>query len=47
LAKLQAQIAVRSLFARAPNLRPDPSRPVAWYRTAANRGPIHLPVLGD
>jgi cytochrome P450 len=47
LARLQSQIALRALLARAPRLRPDPSRPVTWYRTAANRGPIHLPVLCD
>ena len=47
LARLQSQIALRALLARAPRLRPDPARAVAWYRTSANRGPIHLPVLCD
>jgi cytochrome P450 len=47
LARLQSQIALRALLVRAPRLRPDPARAVVWYRTAANRGPIHLPVLCD
>lgn len=47
LARLQSRIALQALLARAPHLRPDPARAVAWYRTAANRGPVHLPVLCD
>jgi len=47
LARLQSEIALRALLARAPRLRQDPARAVVWYRTAANRGPIHLPVLCD
>jgi cytochrome P450 len=47
LARLQSRIALQALLTRAPRLRPDPARAVTWYRTAANRGPIHLPVLCD
>lgn len=45
LAREQAQIAVEALLARAPDLRLDPDRPIAWYRNAGNRGPVNLPVL--
>lgn len=45
LAKEETQIALRLLLERTPNLRPDPDRPVTWYRNLGNRGPVNLPVL--
>ena len=47
LAKEIATIALEELIRRAPGLRLDPSRPIEWYRNAANRGPSVLPVAWD
>ena len=44
LARLQAEVALRALFSRHNRLALDPDRPISWYRTAANRGPINLPL---
>jgi cytochrome P450 len=45
LARIQSEIALREFFRRFPEPSLDPSRPIQWYRTAANRGPVHLPIL--
>lgn len=42
LARLQIEVAPRTLFSRRTSLALDPDRPITWYRTAANRGPINL-----
>ncbi|WP_162560818.1 cytochrome P450 [Methylobacterium durans] len=44
LARLQSEIALRTLLSRHPELALDPERPITWYRTAANRGPVNLPL---
>lgn len=44
LARLETEIALETLFRRAPRLASDPSRPVTWYRNVGNRGPVNLPV---
>ena len=44
LARLQSEIALRTLLSRHPRLALDPDRPITWYRTAANRGPVNLPL---
>jgi cytochrome P450 len=45
LAKLETRIALETLFRRMPGLKLDESREIVWYRNAANRGPIELPVV--
>lgn len=45
LAKLESRIALETLFSRMPGLKLDESREIVWYRNAANRGPINLPVV--
>lgn len=45
LAKEQARIALKTLFRRMPEIRLDESREIEWYRNAANRGPITLPLI--
>ncbi|WP_137390173.1 cytochrome P450 [Rhodoligotrophos defluvii] len=45
LARLQTQIAVGALLARFPRFKLDEEQPITWYRTAANRGPINLPIV--
>jgi cytochrome P450 len=45
LAKLETRIALETLFRRMPGLKLDESREIVWYRNAANRGPINLPVV--
>lgn len=47
LARLQGAIATDVLLRRYPAIRRDPDRPVEWYRTAANRGPIRFPMRVD
>ncbi len=44
LAKQETRIALETLFRRMPDLRLDESKEIVWYRNAANRGPINLPV---
>jgi cytochrome P450 len=45
LAKQETRIALETLFRRMPDLRLDESREIVWYRNAANRGPINLPLV--
>ncbi|MGI9114472.1 MAG: cytochrome P450 [Chthoniobacterales bacterium] len=45
LALEESQIALETLFRRMPNLRLDQTRPIKWYRNAANRGPENLPLV--
>lgn len=45
LAKEQARIALKTLFRRMPRIQLDESREIEWYRNAANRGPITLPLI--
>lgn len=47
LAREVASIALTTLLRRTPGLRLDASREIKWYRNAANRGPITLPVTWD
>lgn len=47
LARLQGAIATRVLLERHPAIRRDEAQPIVWYRTAANRGPIELPMRVD
>ncbi|WP_108661742.1 cytochrome P450 [Acuticoccus kandeliae] len=47
LARMQGAIATRVLLARYPAIRRDEDKPIVWYRTAANRGPINLPMRVD
>ncbi len=47
LAKEEARIALETLFRRMPGIRLDESREIEWYRNAANRGPITLPLTFD
>lgn len=44
LARLQARIALETLFRRLPDFRLDDRREIVWYRNAGNRGPEVLPV---
>lgn len=45
LAREVARIALEKILQRMPRMKFDGSKPVTWYRTAANRGPINLPVV--
>jgi cytochrome P450 len=47
LAKEKARIALETLFRRMPGTRLDESREIEWYRNAANRVPITLPLTFD
>ena len=47
LAKEEARISLETLFRRMPRIRLDESREIEWYRNAANRGPITLPLVFD
>jgi cytochrome P450 len=42
-----ASIALTTLLRRLPGVKLDESRPIRWYRNAANRGPSCLPVVWD
>lgn len=44
LARLQGEMAVRLVLRRFPVLSLPDRGAIRWYRTAANRGPINLPV---
>jgi cytochrome P450 len=44
LARLEAHIALEVLLARVPTFELDPTRPIRWYRNAANRGPDARPI---
>jgi cytochrome P450 len=45
LAREIAAIGLEVVLGRMPGLKLDPSREIRWYRNAANRGPINLPVM--
>jgi cytochrome P450 len=45
LAREVATIGVATLLRRMPGVQLDESRPIRWYRNAANRGPFNLPVI--
>jgi cytochrome P450 len=45
LARMQGVIATDVLLSRYPAIKRDRDRPIEWYRTAANRGPVKLPML--
>jgi cytochrome P450 len=45
LAREVAFIALATLLRRMPNVTLDPGRPIQWYRIAANRGMMKLPVM--
>ncbi len=45
LAKEEARISLETLFRRMPGIKLDKSRHIEWYRNAANRGPIILPLV--
>lgn len=47
LAKEKARIALETLFRRMPDIKLDESREIEWYRNAANRSPITLPLTFD
>jgi cytochrome P450 len=45
LAREIAHIALATLLRRFPGFRLDDSKDIRWYRNAANRGPISLPLI--
>jgi cytochrome P450 len=46
LAREMVHFALAILLRRMPALKLDANREIVWYRNAANRGPINLPVVG-
>jgi cytochrome P450 len=45
LALEEDRISLETLLRRMPNLHPDETREIRWYRNAANRGPNSLPLI--
>jgi cytochrome P450 len=41
------QLALATLLRRMPGLRLDEGKEIRWYRNAANRGPITLPLFWE